>query len=246
MDRQSVRVPRFGTLFLTSVLVAACSGASEQTLVGQFFSASRLRDNTSLDNFSTVILDPERQGTVTSFTIENVGPEDHKALPLRALAKAQDDAKAEDTAFSQRKDDYQNANLDAIQRVLKAERDNAKVTAKDAEVQATWRKFRDESAAVSKKVADVRRSLRSETQLVDLSVNAGGRTAVDVSKYDGEMVSKDVTVKAPVRLPSGETADRTYVITMKRAILKGDKEIVGRWIITGCRDTSAPAGTKTS
>ncbi len=130
--------------------------------------------------------------------------------------------------------------------MLKAERENARVSSKDAEVQTAWKKFREESATMSKKVADVRRTLRSETQLVDMSINAGGRTAIDVTKYEGEMLSKEVTVAAPVRMPSGETAQKTYIMALQRAVLKGDKEIVGRWIITGCRDASASPATKTS
>src|SRR5262245_32162066 len=140
MDRPKSVVPAFRTLWMALLLTAACSGAAEQTLVGQFFNASRLRDNTSLDNISTVIFDPRTQGIVTTFTVQNVGAEQRKPLPLRALAKAQEDAKAEDTAFSKRKDDYQSANLEAIQRVLKAERDSAKINPKDAEIQVAWRK----------------------------------------------------------------------------------------------------------
>ena len=245
MDRPVSRALAFGFLSLTFVFVG-CSGGSEKAIVSQFFSASRLRDNTSLDNIATVIFDPRTQGTVTTFSITTVSPEDHKPLPLKSLAKAQDDAKAEDEAFSKRKDDYQTANLEAIQRVLKAERGEGKVSGKDAEVQVAWTKLREESATVSKKVSDARRSLRSQTQLVDLSVNAGGRTAVDVTKYDGEMVSKDVTVSAPVKLPSGDTVQKTLLLTMQRAILKGDKEITGRWIITGFKDTAASPATKTS
>jgi hypothetical protein len=60
------------------------------------------------------------------------------------------------------------------------------------------------------------------------------------------MVSKEVTVTAPVRLPSGETVQKTYIITMQRAILKGDKDITGRWIITGYKDAAASPATKTS
>lgn len=226
-------------------LVAACSGA-EHTIVSQFFNASRLRDNTSLDNFATVIFDPRTQGTVTTFSVDAVGPEQRKPLPLKSLAKAQDDAKAEDAAFSKRKEDYQSANLEAIQRVIRAEREQGKLAPKDAEVQATWTKFREESATVSKKLADARRTLRSETQLVDLSVNGGGRTAIDVTKYEGELVSKDVTVSAPVRLPDGSTAQKTIVLTLRRATLRGDKEITGRWIVTGFRDSNASPATKTS
>lgn len=244
MHQSALRRFAFGFLSLW-FLLSGCSGSAEQTIVSQFFSASRLRDNTSLDNIATVMFDPRTHGTVTSFSITNVGTEDHKPLPLRSLAKAQDDAKTEDDAFSKRKEEYQNANLEAIQRVLKAERGEGKVTGKDAEVQAAWTKYREESATVSKKVADARRSLRTQTQLVDLSIN-GGRTAIDVTKYDGELVSKEVTVTAPVKLPGGETAEKTLVLTLQRAVLKGEKEITGRWIVTGFRDNAASPATKTS
>jgi len=33
---------------------------------------------------------------------------------------------------------------------------------------------------------------------------------------------------------------------MQRAVLKADREIAGRWIITSVKDTAAPAGSKTS
>lgn len=231
---------------LALVVVVACSGAAEQTIIGQFFNASRLRDNTSLDNVATVIFDPRTQGTVTTFAIQAVGPEQRKPLPLKALAKAQDDAKADDAAFSKRKEAYQNANLEAIQRVLRAERGEGKLTGKDTEVQTTWTKIREESATVSKKLADARRSLRAETQLVDLSVNAGGRTAIDVTKYEGELAWKDVTVSAPVRQPDGNTVQKTLVLTLQRAVLRGDKEIAGRWIVTGFKDASSSPATKTS
>ena len=232
-------------LVLTWFAVAGCSGGSEQSLVDQFFSASRLRDNTKLENLATVSFDPRTQGTVTTFTVDAISPEQRKPLPLKSLAKAQEDAKVEDASFTKRKDDYQSANLEAIQRVIRAEREQAKLSGKDAEAQAAWTKFREESATVSKKMADARRSLRTETQLVDLSIN-GGRTAIDVSKYDGEMASKDVTVSAPVRQPDGSTVQKTLIITLQRAILKGDKETTGRWIVTGFRDAAAPAATKTS
>lgn len=238
MDRPRSRVPAFGFLTFTPrtlgivLLAAACSGGAEQAIVTQFFTASRLRDNTSLDNIATVVFDPQTQGTVSSLSIQSIGPEERKPLPLKSLAQAQESARAEDAAFTRRKDEYQNANLDAIQRVIKAERSQGKVGGKDVVVQATWTKLREESATMSKKVSDARRALRAETQLADLSVNAGGRTPIDVTKYDGETASKEVVVVAPVRLPSGETTKKTLVLTLQRAMLKGDKEIAGRWIVT--------------
>ena len=239
MNRSRWRVPAFAFLALTPgilLFVGACSGAAEQTIITQFFNASRLRDNASLDNIATVVFDPQTQGTVTSVTIQAIGPEQRKPLPLKSLAQAQEDAKAEDAAFTKRKDEYQSANRDAIQRVLKAERGQGKISGKDIAVQVAWTKLREQSSTMSRKVSDARRTLRSETQLADLSVTSGGRAAIDVTKYDGEMASKDVTVTAPVRLPSGETVKKTLVLTLQRAILRDDKEITGRWIVTGVRE----------
>ncbi len=87
--------------------------------------------------------------------------------------------------------------------------------------------------------------LASESMVVDMSVNTGA-TRIDVAKYDGEMISKDVSVSAPVRLPNGQTAQKNLVVTMQRAVLKGDRDITGRWIITAIKDASGPASTPRS
>lgn len=243
-------VRMFRAVCLLAVLapvLASCSGSAEQPIVSEFFNASRLRDSTALARVATVMFDPRTQGTVTSLTITTISPEERKPLPLKALVRTQDDVKAEDEAFSKRKEEYQHANIEAIQRVIRAEQGEGAVAGKDAEVQATWTKLREDSAAMAKKVSDSRRTLRSTTQFIDSSINAG-RTAIDVSKYDGEVVSKDVTVSAPVRMPDGKEVQKTLIITMQQAILKGEKETTGRWIITGFKDptsTTSPATPQT-
>src|SRR6266702_2526976 len=121
---------------LTLALAAGCSGFSEQPILNQFFTASRLRDNTSLNNITMVSFEPRTQGTVTTFDIVSVTPERRKPLVIKALAEAHQAAKADDAAFTKRKEEYQNENLEAIQRVLKADRERMKVKGKDAEVQA--------------------------------------------------------------------------------------------------------------
>jgi hypothetical protein len=264
-SRQPARavLSTLSTLLVLAALgpLSGCSGSSEQLVVGQFFTASRLRDNTSLDNIATVMFDPRTHGTVAAFSIVNISPERQTPLPLKALAQAQEDAKAEEAAFSKRKDEYQNANLEAIERVIHAEREGGQGAGtagtagsagsagsdvksvknvknpKDAEVQTAWTKWREESSAMSKKVADTRRALKSQTALADTSIN-GGRTAIDVTRSDGTLVTKDVTVSAPVRLPDGSTAQKTLVITLQRAILNGDKPVVGRWVVTGFKDAA--------
>jgi hypothetical protein len=58
---------------LAGWLTAACAKhGTEQLLLEQFFSASRLRDRTALQQVSTVVFEPLQQGTVSSFTITAV------------------------------------------------------------------------------------------------------------------------------------------------------------------------------
>ena len=242
--------PRRPTVILLAVSLivlaaVACSGGPEQPILNQFFTASRLRDNTSLQNFSTVAFDPQTQGTVTSFSVTNVTPEERTPLNVKTFAKALDDARAEDAEYSKRKQVYFNANEEAIGRALKAEREKSTLKGKDADVQNAWMKFREEGSQVSRKVSDARTKLASESAIVELSFS-DQRNPPDYKKYDGDLVSKDVTVNANVKLPNGQTAQKTLVVRMQRAVLKAEKEIAGRWIITSVKDTAAPAGSKTS
>jgi hypothetical protein len=227
-----------------TAFVVACSSASEQPILNQYFTASRLRDNTTLASFSTVAFEPAVQGTITSFKITNVTPEQRKPLALKSIAKTQDDVKAEDAAFTKRKEEYANQNGEALQRVVKAGRD-AKLKGKDAEVQATWYKLLDEGVTISRKMTDARRALAAQRTILDISVN-DARNPIDITKYDGEIVSKDVTIDAPVKLPSGQTVQKTLVVTMQRAVLTGDKTLTGRWVVTGIRDASGSGATPRS
>ena len=232
-------------LTLAAATLIGCSSTSEQPILQQFFTASRLRDNTTLAGFAATAFEPGTDGVVTTFTITNVTPEQRKPLTLKTLAKAHADAKAADAEFTKRKEAYQAENLDAIKRVIAAERSNGKVPPKDAAVQAAWSKFLEDGVAVARNVGDARRKLASETVVVDMSVN-GGATHYDVTQYDGELASKQVSLSAPVRLPSGQTAQKNYVVTMQRAILKADREVTGRWIITSIKDASGAASTPRS
>jgi hypothetical protein len=232
-------------VLLAAATLIGCSSTPEQPILNQFFTASRLRDNTTLAGFAAVAFEPNAQGIVTSFDITSVTPEQRTPLALKSLAQAHDAAKAADAEFTKQKDAYQAENLDAIKRVLAAERDQKKLPAKDAEVQAAWSKFLQDGVAVSRRVSDAKRKLASEMLVADMSIN-GGPTHLDLTRYDGDMVSKDVSVSAPVKLPSGQTAQKNLVITMQRAVLRGDKDIVGRWIVTAIKDASGSASTPRS
>ena len=137
------------------------------------------------------------------------------------------------------------ANQEAITRVLKAESLKASVGGKDAEIQAEWSKLREESSQQARKVAEAQRKLKTESGTVRLSLD-NAPNPVDPTKRAGELVTKEVTLSAPVRTPDGSNADRTLVVTMQRAILQGEPPVEGKWIITNVRDATSPAGTKTS
>lgn len=243
MHRPRPRVLALLATSLTVLTLAGCSGGPEKSILTQFFTASRLADSTSLNYVTMVSFEPRTQGTVSSFSITNVSPETRKPLALKALAKAHEDAKADDSAFTKRKEEYQNANLDVIQRVLKADRDSSKLKGKDAEVQATWSQYVQDGAAVSRKVQDAKRKLAAEGAVVELSINGGSNNPLDIRKYDGELVSKDVTIDAAVKPPEGAVAQKTLVVTMQRAVMKADKDITGRWIITAIKDAASSPGS---
>jgi hypothetical protein len=243
MRRRRTSVLALALASLTTVLaLAACSGGPEQPILNQFFTASRLRDNTTLANFTTVSFEPGVQGTVTSFDIQSVTPEQLKPLNIKSLAAAQAEAKAADAEYTKRKDAYESQNIDAIKRVLAAENQRTPIKGKDAEVEAAWTKFRSEGAQISKRVFDAKKKLASETSIASISVD-DPRNPVDLTKYDCQLASKDVTISAPVRMPDGQTSRKTLIVTMQRAVLTGEKPITGRWIITGIRDASLSGAT---
>jgi len=242
MGRKAVAI--LACTFASLTALVACSSGSEQPVLTQYFTASRLRDNATLASFSTVAFEPKEQGIITTFTITNVAAEQRKPLTLKTLAHAQDQAKAEDTEYSKRKEEFINQGGDAVERVAKAGRD-AKLKGKDAELQASWFKLVDEGVSISRKITDAKRALAAESGVVDVSVS-DARTPIDITKYDGELVSKDVTIDAPVKLPSGQTVQKSLVVTLQRAELKGDKPITGRWVVTGIRDAAGSPATPRS
>lgn len=192
---------------LVTLVLIGCSGAAEQPIVNQLFTASRLHDSTTLAGFSMVELDPQKEGSVLSFSITNVSPETRKPLQLRSLAKAYEDARAEDAALNKQSN---------VTPVATAGRE------------ATLRD-------VSRKVFDAKRKFANESAVAAISV-ADPRNPVDLTKVDGELVSKEVTVDADLRLPSGQSTKKTYTLTLQRALLKGPKgDINGRWVITDLR-----------
>ena len=94
---------RTGLVLVATVVAfaAGCSGSSEKKLLGDFFRASRLRDDLTLGNFATATFDPRTDGIVESFDVTSVGDEKVTPLPLKQYVKDIEDAKArEDWGWS--------------------------------------------------------------------------------------------------------------------------------------------------
>lgn len=220
-------------LFALIVTATGCSGAAEEPLVRKFFQASRLGDNMTLANIATVSFDPAKDGRAENVSVTEVGPEQSRTLAFKELEQARKDAVAAEDEFTKKKKDYQDKNIDAINRVLKAEASNLKVKGKDAEVQTAWNKWRDDTKDFAKKVSEARAKLNAERSVADLSVPDRDATAFDAVEY-----TKTVKVSARVLSPNGQSATRQYELKLQRVVLKDSagKAIEGRWMITGMRE----------
>lgn len=223
-----------------ALLTAACgSSAPEQQVLNNFFRASRVRDNATLANISAVSLDPRTQGTVEDFEIVTIGEEQRRTLQIKQLMAEEEKARQEDAEFAKKKKEYQDANLEAIERVIKMERSGqTNFRGRDAEVHAAWTKWRDEQSQYQKRLSDAREKLASERAAAVSSLTPPGRADVEVSNMDVELITKEVTVNAEVQAPEGGgPSQKTLVFTMQKAIGKGPEgEVDGRWIITGIRE----------
>lgn len=238
-NAQTLLAPLVGLVLVT----VACGGFPEEAQIRQFFRASQLRDTQTLANFAIVSFEPGTDGVVQGFSVVAVSEEERHPIQLKELAKAHEDAKAADDAFSKSKQTYQDANIEAIDRVVKAERANGKVRGKDAEIQAAWSKWRGEAGQSSKKLSDARAKLNAERPLIELSLE-NPRTPVDPTTVDGDMVSKTATIDAKVRMPDGQVAQKTMLITMQRVVGKsGEKDVTGRWVITALKAGGPNPGT---
>jgi hypothetical protein len=222
-------------LAILALAAVACGGAPEDAQIRQFFRASQLRDSQTLANFSAVTFNPQTDGVVTDFDIVSVSEERREPLRIKELSAAHDKARAAEEEFSKKKKEYQDANLDAIDRVLKAESANRPLRGNDAAVQTAWRKWRDDTATYAKAVSEARNQLNDARPIAGLSLD-NPRAPVDPVAVDGEMVTKDVTINAQVRQPDGQVVPKSLVVTMQRAVGKADgKDVTGRWVITSVK-----------
>lgn len=225
----------FPVLVSLAVVPSACvGGGGEEQLLNSFFRAARMRDNMTLGNIAAVNFNPNQQGVVERFTITEIGPEQRRAVDIRELTEAHDRAAAEEQAFSERRQEFQSANVETINRVTKARDSGQALRGADAEVYSALEQWRDEHSEYSRRLSEARSRLsRDRTQVVN-SLSPPGGPEVDVSGMDVELVSKTVTVDATVTTPDNTTEQRTMVFTLQRAIgaPEDGQTREGRWIIT--------------
>jgi hypothetical protein len=215
----------------TTLLVIGCSRPPEQQFLTQFFRAAKARDNTTVGRMSAVTIDPREQGSVESFSIDNISAETRTPLTFKPLFEAEEKAKQEEKAFLETKVAYQNANIKAIEEVLKIEQTNPnpKYTPAQQKTMDEWNKWREGIAAHAKATAAATAAIKRGTGVAEASLTQPGQPALDPKTFEGETIKKDVTVKAKVKSPSGAESDKTLVITIER-VSGGGRE--GRPLIT--------------
>jgi hypothetical protein len=214
-----------------TLLVIGCSRPPEQQFLTQFFRAAKARDNTTVGRMSAVTIDPREKGTVEDFSIENIGAEARTPLTFKPLFEAEQKAAEEEKAFLKTKIEYQNANIKAIEEVLKIEQTNPvpKYTPAQQKTMDEWNKWREGIAAHAKTTAAATAEIRRATGVAEASLTQPGQPALDAKTFQGETIKKDVTVKASFKTPDGKTSDKTLVFTIER-VAGGGRE--GRPIIT--------------
>lgn len=223
-------------LLLAPVLLLeiACSRPPEQQMLNQYFRAARGRDSTTAAMMSTVSLDPRTQGSIEGFSITSVSPERREPLAYKALIEAADKARQEEADFQRRKKEYSDANLKTIEEILKIENQpNVKFTPAQAKVKPEWDKWRADTAMYVKNLSAAQTAVTTSTALPDASLTQPGQPKFDIKTFDGEVVTKDVMIKADVKAPEGATSEKDLVVTLSKVVGKqGETVREGKWIIT--------------
>ena len=236
MSRPNSRWLIVPALVLAVVAVACGGGGEESVLLKKYFMASKVSDNMTLSNIATVAFDPKTDGQMGSFKILSVSPEQVTPLTIKADAEALKKVVDDEKAFTTKKTEFQDANSEAIDRILKAEGKNQPLRGKDAEIQKEWNKWREETAVHAKAVSEARKKVAMDQPIIEISCQ-DQRNPIDTTAYDGEVASKDVTIEGDVKTEAG-SATKKYTFTLKRVTLKNvnGKDVVGRWVITDRKD----------
>ena len=225
-------------LVVLAFTVAGCAGSEHDQMIRRFFTAASMGDNITMANVATVGFDPNKDGRAQNVSFVSESPEQTRELKIKELHQAFLAAQAAEAEYSKKMKEYQDKNIEAINRVIKIEQSGkGKLSGKDAEVQAAWTKWRDDQKAEQKAVSEARKALQTERRVTDLSLP-------DANTDEFETVTeatKEITVTANVRTPDGQSAKKTLVLTLQRAVAKdaAGKETPGKWMITGLKEAEA-------
>ena len=236
MSRSSLRAIGGITLSLLAGggLLAACGGGGgeEQSIMRSFFSAARYGDRTTLGNMSMVVFDPQEDGIATSPSVQAVTEEARRPLRMIELSAELQTLREEETSFREEKKAYQDENFDVIARVVEAEREGEDVRRRDQEVQEAWAKWREDEREFARQVSAKQNELNDESRIAQVSTYDPANP-LNVVAFEGELISKDVTVSANVEREGAEE-ERTMTVTLQKVELAGGETgmIEGRWIIT--------------
>jgi hypothetical protein len=213
------------------MLVVGCSKPPEQQFLTQYFRAAKARDNTTVGRMAAVVIDPRTQGSVDDFEITSIGQETRTPLTFAPLLEAEAKAKETEQAFLKTKIEYQNANIKAIEEVLKIEQTNStvKLTPAQEKIKAEWNTWREGISAHAKATASATAAIKQATGLAEASLTQPGQPALDPKTFSGETIKKDVVVAATMKTPDGATAQKTLTVTIERVAGNGRE---GRPIIT--------------
>jgi len=233
MSRLNTRFWVIVPILLLAVIAVACGGGEEKTLLNKYFMASKMADNLTLANIATVAFDPKTDGQMQTFSVLSVSEPVSSPIELKANAAALKVVQNEEKAFTEKKKKYQDENSDVIDRIMKAEQKKQPVRGKDADIQKDWNKFLEEQAVISGKLSDARRKANSGRSLVEISIQ-DQREPIDVTVFEGEIKSKDVTIEGSVKPETGDAVTKKFVLTLKQATLKNvnGKDREGRWVVT--------------
>jgi len=235
MSRPTLRLLRFPLVFVLIAIIGGCAGTSpEEQLLTTFFRAARVRDNATLANIATVQFNPRTEGSVQSFEVTNLGAEQRRTLQVQQLMDEEAEAQAADEELSKRKREYQDANMPALQRISDAQRKGDAIKGADAEMVAVWNKWGEDQVASKKRLTQARSKTRAESSIAIGSLTPAGQPDIDIKGMELEVVTREVTVSAPVRSAEGQESPKTIVLTLQRAVGKKDGQTrEGRWLITG-------------
>ena len=218
-------------LGISGALAGCGGGGAEASLIRNFFTASRVNDRATLGNIAMVRFSPEEEGTASNISVESVTEEQRRPLRMRELAAAVGEVQQQEQEHAAEMKAYQDANLDAITRVIEAERGNEDVAARDQEVQEAWTTWRDGSQERSRAVSNAESALAAEGAVARLSTFQPNNP-IAVEEFEGELLTKEVSFTAAVE-QNGSSEVRAMVITLEKVELNGpDGLIDGRWVIS--------------